>query len=91
MFGEPNPKMPMPPPAAATLLLSRADLARELCCSAKTISRMDATGKLPRAIRLGSAKRWRRDELVLWITAGAPSRREWEAMQSAAGGVRVAR
>jgi predicted DNA-binding transcriptional regulator AlpA len=69
------------PAEPATMLLSKTDLARELRVSAKTIDRMDQSGRLPRPIRVGSrAKRWPRSAIVEWIAAGAPNRRDWERM-----------
>lgn len=66
---------------SASLLLTKADLARELRVSAKTIDRIDQAGKLPRPLRVGSrAKRWPRDVIVAWIAAGAPCRRDWERL-----------
>jgi predicted DNA-binding transcriptional regulator AlpA len=70
--------IPVEPPA---LLLSKTDLARELRVSAKTIDRMDQSGRLPRPIRVGSrAKRWPREIIVAWVAAGAPNRRDFERM-----------
>jgi predicted DNA-binding transcriptional regulator AlpA len=43
--------------------------------------RDDAAGRLPRAVRIGNSKRWIYAEVVAWLEAGAPPRREWEAMQ----------
>lgn len=65
----------------ATMLLSKADLARELRVSAKTIDRMDQSGRLPKPLRVGSrAKRWPRSTIIKWIAAGAPNRRDFERM-----------
>ncbi len=66
---------PLPP----ALLMTVDDLARELRASPKTIRRMDQAGRLPRAIKIGHAKRWPRQTIVAWIAAGAPRREEWEA------------
>jgi len=69
-------------PTTGTLLISTSDLARELQVSAKTITRMDQSGKLPRPVRIGRSKRWVIQTIVDWIEAGTPNRREWEARQS---------
>jgi predicted DNA-binding transcriptional regulator AlpA len=71
-IGEPGPE----PPA---LLMTVDDLARELRTSGKTITRMEQSGRLPRPIKVGRAKRWSRQTIVAWIASGAPSRRDWEA------------
>jgi excisionase family DNA binding protein len=70
---------PLPP----ALLMTVDDLARELRTSAKTIRRMDAAGRLPRAVKIGRAKRWPRETIIRWIAAGAPRRGEWEAFGGA--------
>jgi predicted DNA-binding transcriptional regulator AlpA len=64
------------PPCADTLLVSAADLARELRLSIRTIRRMDASGALPRPIRFssGAVIRWRRADIVAWLAAGCPRR-----------------
>lgn len=71
------------PPA---LLMTVDDIARDLRTSPKTIRRMDAAGKLPRAVKIGRAKRWPRATVVAWIAAGAPGRAEWEAFHAPAAG-----
>jgi predicted DNA-binding transcriptional regulator AlpA len=77
----PQPQTQTALPDTPAMLLSVADLARELRISVKTIARMDQAGKLPRPIRVGSrAKRWARATIVEWIAAGAPCRREWERL-----------
>jgi predicted DNA-binding transcriptional regulator AlpA len=63
------------------LVLSAADLARDLRVSVKTIWRLDASGKIPRPIRVGRLLRWDRGEIVRWIAAGGPPRSEWEALR----------
>jgi predicted DNA-binding transcriptional regulator AlpA len=42
---------------------------------------LDATGKIPRAIRLGRSTFWRPEELKAWVAAGCPDRVLWEATQ----------
>lgn len=76
-IGEPATIGGEPPPPA--LLMTVDDLARELRTSPKTIWRMDQAGRLPRAIKIGHAKRWPRQTIVGWIAAGAPCREKWEA------------
>lgn len=65
-------------PDAIAMLLTKADLARELRTSSKTIDRMDNAGKLPRPVRVGRAKRWGRQTIVAWIAAGCPDRHDFE-------------
>lgn len=69
-------------PAETTRLLYDVDgLATALSVSAKTIRRMAAAGRLPRAVRVGvggRSLRWRRTEIVSWTEAGCPPLDEWE-------------
>lgn len=60
------------------LLLSAADVAVLLAISVRTLWRLDSAGKLPRSVPVGGCKRWRREELVAWISAGCPARSEWQ-------------
>lgn len=62
-------------------LLIPADIAAALCgMSLRTWCRLDSAGRVPRPILLGrKMKRWHREDLVRWIAAGCPARREWEA------------
>jgi predicted DNA-binding transcriptional regulator AlpA len=48
--------------------------------SIPALERDDAAGRIPRPIRIGRSKRWRRHEIMNWISAGCPPRKEWEAM-----------
>jgi predicted DNA-binding transcriptional regulator AlpA len=67
------------PPSGAGLLYVPREMALVLGVSLRTLTRLDATAKLPRAVRVGSAKRWRRAEVEDWIAAGCPSRSAWDA------------
>lgn len=73
------------PPA---MLMTVDDLARDLRTSAKTIRRMDAASRLPRAVKISRGKRWPRQTIVAWIAAGCPKRAEWEAFFEPARGKR---
>ncbi len=60
------------------LLLSAIDLAGMLNISTRTLWRLDSSAKLPSAVRVGSQKRWRCDEIQAWIHAGCPARTAWQ-------------
>jgi predicted DNA-binding transcriptional regulator AlpA len=62
-------------------MLNTGDFARTLTVSPRTIRRLDAAGKLPRAVRLGGSKLWRADEVRAWVAAGCPDRARWEQSQ----------
>jgi len=68
--------------ASAAVILLRAPQAAALCgTSTRTWRTLDATGKIPRAIRLGRSTFWRPEELKAWVAAGCPDRVLWEATQ----------
>src|SRR5438046_1932144 len=48
--------------------------------SRATFYRLDKKGEVPRAVRIGKSRRWRREELRLWLDANCPSRERWEEM-----------
>jgi len=70
---KPNPLNP--------LLVSIRDLAVLLSRSEIALHRDDAAGRLPRSIRLGGSKRWRRTDIEAWVEMGCPKRAEFEARQ----------
>jgi excisionase family DNA binding protein len=67
------------------LLIPDTEAAALAGVSRSTWHVLRAAGKLPAAVRLGRAVRWRRAEVVAWIDAGCPDARTWAAMQAAAG------
>src|SRR5690348_10115736 len=56
------------------LMLSARRLAELLDRSVRSIWRDASTGLLPRPIRVGRSARWRRDEILDWISSGCPAR-----------------
>jgi excisionase family DNA binding protein len=63
------------------LALPAVEVAKLLGISKRHLAALNASGRLPRAVRLGRSVRWRADELRDWLAAGAPSRERWEAMR----------
>jgi predicted DNA-binding transcriptional regulator AlpA len=66
---------------ASHILLTAAEAAAMCNVSLRTWWAWDATGKIPRAIRIGRKVFWRPEELKDWVAAGCPERAVWEAMQ----------
>jgi predicted DNA-binding transcriptional regulator AlpA len=62
----------------APLLYRPPELAAVLGISSRSLWRLDAAAKLPQAVRIGAAKRWRRAEIEAWIDAGCPARSAWD-------------
>ena len=56
-------------------------LARLLTCGVRTVRTLDASGKLPKPIRVGGRVCWRVKEILAWIEAGAPDRDTWEEVR----------
>lgn len=52
------------PPAE---LLSERDVATLLGCAPRTVRRLELRGEIPRSLRIGSAKRWNREEIRQWL------------------------
>lgn len=67
-----------PEPAGRTgdssLLLTVADVARLLGCSARHVSRLIAKAVVPAPVRLGALVRWSRPSIERWIADGCPQR-----------------
>ena len=64
------------------LALSTAESAAALGASIRLIQRMNASGRLPRPMRVGRAVRWSVAELHAWMAAGSPGRDRWERIKN---------
>lgn len=63
-------------------LISAKQLAEEvLGVSIRQVWRLNATGKLPRPIRLGGSVKWKTSEITDWFEKNCPDRQTWEAMK----------
>lgn len=60
------------------LLLQAQEAANVARISRRQWDRMVSSGRAPAPVRLGRLVRWRADELRAWVTAGCPSRDQWE-------------
>ncbi len=60
------------------LLVDIKVVAKLLGRSQQSIARDDKQGKLPRALRLGSSKRWDLGEIQQWVAAKCPPRDVWQ-------------
>jgi excisionase family DNA binding protein len=67
--------------APAPLCIDAAELARLLNVSERQVYRLRDAGRLPAPIKFGGCVRWSLREIEAWIAAGAPRRREWEAIR----------
>lgn len=65
----------------APLCIDAAELARLLHVSVRQVYRLRDAGRLPAPLEFGGCVRWSLREIEAWIAAGAPNRRDWEAMR----------
>jgi excisionase family DNA binding protein len=63
------------------IVLTAAEMAEKLRISQRHLWALNSSGRLPRPIRLGRAVRWSMSEIEDWLTAGAPTREQWEKMR----------
>jgi len=68
-----------------SIAISAKQLSRLLGVSLRQVWRLNATGKLPRLIRIGGSVRWNRAEVLRWFDASCPDCQAWEAMEEAGG------
>jgi predicted DNA-binding transcriptional regulator AlpA len=77
-----EPSAVSPPPdvswPGASSLLTAAEAAAIFRKSARSWRNWDATGQIPRPIRIGRSTFWRAEEIDAWIAAGCPDREVWE-------------
>jgi len=60
------------------LLLDAAGAAAVLGLSRSAFYQLDVSGLVPGPVRLGTIRRWSRDELRRWVEEGCPPRTKWE-------------
>lgn len=54
-------------------------LAPLLSCGVRTVRTLDASGKLPKPLRIGGSVVWLLADICDWLEAGAPDRETWES------------
>lgn len=55
-----------------THLLDITSVAKMCGCSARTVRRLADAGKIPLPLRIGRLIRWRRRDVLNWISEGCP-------------------
>jgi excisionase family DNA binding protein len=61
----------------APVLLNCEQAAALLNISRTSFWKLHSEGKVPMPVSFGRIVRWRREELIAWVRAGCPCRREW--------------
>ena len=64
--------IPQSAPATPSLLIDIRKLAVLLNRSVASLERDQSAGRLPKPVRLGGSRQWRRAEIVTWVEAGCP-------------------
>lgn len=59
------------------VLLKSPEVAKMLGISEQHLFRLNAAKKIPAPIKLGKSIRWRKAELINWISSGAPDLKQW--------------
>jgi excisionase family DNA binding protein len=62
-------------------LIQIDELAAKLGVSVRHVQSLNASGRLPRPVKLGRSTRWRAEEIQRWLQAGCPARDRWESKQ----------
>ena len=52
-------------------------VAKMLNVSARHVSSLQVTGRMPKPIRIGRVVRWSHDEIKAWVEAGCPHQDKW--------------
>ena len=55
------------------LLIGIRDVASMLNVSTRHVERLNSAGMIPRPVRVGCARRWRRREIEDWVAEGCPA------------------
>ena len=64
-------------------LITAKELATMLSTSVRSVWRYRSSGRLPKAVQIAGAIRWRRSDIEKWISMSCPSREEFEARKEA--------
>lgn len=59
-------------PSEVPALITAAEAARLMDCGTRSLWRWSRSGVAPAPVKIGSAVRYRRDEILAWIEAGCP-------------------
>jgi len=60
--------------AAETLLMTAEEIAELLRLSVRSVWRLRSAGGIPKPLRIGGTTvRWRRSEILDWVSAGCPA------------------
>jgi predicted DNA-binding transcriptional regulator AlpA len=63
------------------LAVTANELALAIAVSPRHVWHLNAEGKLPRPIRLGTSVRWNVSEIAAWLDCGCPDLKTWEKIK----------
>jgi len=61
-------------------LLTATAVGQMLSLSKRQVFRLNSSGLIPSPVRIGGSVRWRENEIVEWLQAGAPDRKTWNSI-----------
>ena len=64
-----------------TLAVDAKSLGKMIGVSLRKVRQLDASGKLPKPVRIGASVRWSVDELRSWVAEGCPDRDTWNTLR----------
>ena len=67
-----------------TQMIDAKGLAAMLSLSKRQVFRLNSCGKIPAPVRIGGAVRRPAEEISVWLKAGAPDRKTWNARKGVA-------
>ena len=67
-------------------LVNAKELAQMLSISERHVWRMKSSGKLPKPVNVGGCVRWILADIELFLSAGCPAQKGFEAMKTAGRG-----
>ena len=74
------------PNTTPALLIDIRQLAQMLNRSVGSLERDQTFGRLPKPVRIGGSRQWRRAEIEAWVLAGCPHQAAWEAATDKSSG-----
>lgn len=64
-------------------LLTVKEVAKRLKVSVRQVWKLNASGQMPKSVRVARSVRWRAADVAAWIGMGCPLRAEFEANREA--------
>jgi excisionase family DNA binding protein len=66
---------------SGTAMLTTDQVAEQLQVTPRHVRRLNATGRMPKPVKIGRSTRWSAEVIDNWIASGCPTRAAWERMK----------